>query len=155
DTALYVPDDHYVLDYKGRCCLLIAGKFVDGGDFDQYAVGNYAIEGKDGTFRDAEDGALSGNAVEHSEVDTVIRFQRMLQGRQTCRIDYWVVAADSQSDAQASHMLLKDHQGIDRCLERTKTHWVSWLKPALDTSRRLEARQATELQKSLLIIKAH
>ena len=44
DTALYVPDDHYILDYKGRYCLLIAGKFADGGDFDQYAVGNYGIE---------------------------------------------------------------------------------------------------------------
>jgi len=35
DTAMYVPDDHYVLDYKGRYCLLIAAKFDDGTDFDQ------------------------------------------------------------------------------------------------------------------------
>ena len=34
-TAMYVPDDHYVLDYKGRCCLLIAGKMTNDGDFDQ------------------------------------------------------------------------------------------------------------------------
>src|SRR6185437_7360468 len=40
DTAMYVPYDHYLLDYKGRCCLLIAGKVTDDGDFDQYAVGN-------------------------------------------------------------------------------------------------------------------
>src|SRR5580692_854795 len=60
DTALYVPDDHYILDYKGRYCLLIAGKFASGNEgFDQYAVGNYGIEGKAGTFSDAEDGELS------------------------------------------------------------------------------------------------
>ena len=29
DTALYVPDDHYILDYKGRYSLLIAGKFAE------------------------------------------------------------------------------------------------------------------------------
>ena len=51
DTAIYVPDDHYMFDYKGRYCLLIGGKFADGETFDQYAVGNYGIEGKAGTFR--------------------------------------------------------------------------------------------------------
>jgi len=154
DTAMYVPDDHYILDYKGRCCLLIGGVFRDGGSFDQYAVGNYGIEGKDGTFRDAEDGVLSGNAVEHSDVDSVIRFQRNLLGRQSCQIDYWVVAADSQSDAQAIHLALKT-TGVDNRYERTKTYWENWLKPALATANRLEGRQATELKKSLLIIKAH
>src|ERR1700712_2982101 len=79
DTALYVPEAHYVLDYKGRYCLLIAGKFTDGDAFDQYAVGNYAIEGKAGTFLDAEDGELSGNAVEHGGVDSVIRFQKQFE----------------------------------------------------------------------------
>src|SRR5579862_178194 len=72
DTAMYVPDDHYILDYKGRCCLLIAGQIVSGQAFDQYAVGNYGIEGKAGTFTDAEDGELSGNPVEHGGVDSVI-----------------------------------------------------------------------------------
>ncbi len=48
DTSLYVPDDNYILDYKGRCCLLIAGRQPDNGDFDQFAVGNYGIEGKAG-----------------------------------------------------------------------------------------------------------
>ena len=27
DTAIYVPEDNYILDYKGRTCLLISGKF--------------------------------------------------------------------------------------------------------------------------------
>jgi GH15 family glucan-1,4-alpha-glucosidase len=71
DTAIYVPDENYVLDYKGRYCLLIGGKFESGESFDQYAVGNYGIEGKAGTYLDAEDGELSGNAVEHGGVDSV------------------------------------------------------------------------------------
>src|SRR5690242_6543973 len=75
DTALYVPDDDYILDYKGRCCLLISGRHSGDGDFDQFAVGNYGIEGKVGTYMDAEDGELSGNPVEHGGVDSVVRFQ--------------------------------------------------------------------------------
>src|SRR5206468_2049931 len=103
DTALYVPDDHYVLDYKGRYSLLIGGKFSDGQAFDQYAVGNFGIEGKAGTFLDAEDGELSGNAVEHGGVDSVIRFSKKVPGGQSAVLDYWIVAASSQSDAQAVH----------------------------------------------------
>ena len=77
------------MDYKGRYCLLIAGKFAEGnGAFDQYAVGNYGIEGKAGTFSDAEDGELSGNAVEHGGVDSVIRFQKHIRGGQCTVIDY-------------------------------------------------------------------
>ncbi len=59
DTALYVPNENYILDYKGRSCLLIYGQDGNGQSFDQFAVGNYGIEGKEGTFRDAEDGELS------------------------------------------------------------------------------------------------
>src|SRR5690606_5832520 len=29
DTALYVPEDHYILDFKGRCSLLIYGESED------------------------------------------------------------------------------------------------------------------------------
>jgi GH15 family glucan-1,4-alpha-glucosidase len=89
DTAIYVPEDNYILDYKGRTCLLIAGKFNDGEQFDQYAVGIYAIEGKAGTYLDAIDGDLSGNSVEHGGVDSVIRFKKQLPANSTVSLDYW------------------------------------------------------------------
>src|SRR5579884_2992785 len=103
DTVLYVPDEHYILDYKGRYCLLIAGKFKDNDKYDQYAVGTYGIEGKAGTYFDAEDGELSGNAVEHGGVDSVIRFKKKLSGNETAVLDYWIVAASSQNDVQEIH----------------------------------------------------
>ena len=105
DTALYVPDENYLLDYKGRCSLLIAGKFVDGEEFDQYAVGSYEVEGKDGTYVDAEDGELSNNPVEHGGVDSVLRFARKLPGGSSYGVDYWIVASDNQFDAQNIHLM--------------------------------------------------
>ena len=99
DTALYVPDDHYILDYKGRCGLLVYGQHKDGEQFDQFSVGNYGIEGKEGTYKDAEDGELSGNAVEHGGVDSVIRFNCELEAKGSDELHYWIVAADSQYSA--------------------------------------------------------
>lgn len=154
DTAMYVPDDHYLLDYKGRCCLLIAGKVINDGDFDQFAVGNYGIEGKDGTFRDAEDGELSGNAVEHGGVDSVLRFRQEVEGGQSFGIDYWIIAADSQSDAQVVHTHLK-YYPLEERLQKVRKHWADWLQPHNDKLQSLSSTQQAALQKSMLIIKAH
>lgn len=154
DTAMYVPDDHYLLDYKGRCCLLVAGKTADNGDFDQYSVGNYGIEGKAGTFKDAEDGELSGNGVEHGGVDSVLRFRREVEPGQTFGVHYWVVAADSQTDAQVVHTHLK-YYPIEKRHEAAKQYWQKWLAPAQAKIQGMSEQRRRMLQKSLLIIKAH
>ena len=151
DTAVYVPDDHYIFDYKGRYCLLIAGKFDDGSDFDQYAVGNYGIEGKDGTFRDAEDGELSFNAVEHGGVDSVIRFQKHVGGGQSVAIDYWIIAASSQTDGANIHNTFKRSDMNER-LSQARKHWQTWVH---DTDVKLPELHKRSISHSMLVIKAH
>jgi GH15 family glucan-1,4-alpha-glucosidase len=154
DTALFAPDDNYILDYKGRCCLLIAGKHADDGDFDQFAVGNYGIEGKAGTFRDAEDGELTGNPVEHGGVDSVIRFRRQLPAAGSFGVDYWVVAADSQSDAQVIHTKIK-YYSVEARLQRAREYWREWLSPSAEHLESIPEAQRKMIKRSLLIIKAH
>ena len=151
DTALYVPDEHYLLDYKGRYSLLIAGAFDDGVAFDQYAVGNYQIEGKAGTFKDAEDGELSGNPVEHGGVDSVLRFQRDIPSGQSATFNYWIVAASSQNDAQAIHLKFKTIDMHDK-LESNRNHWHQWLS---ESDIPMPEHNRRSLQHSLLFVKAH
>lgn len=151
DTALYIPDDNYILDYKGRYSLAISGKYSDGGEsFDQYAVGNYGIEAKAGTFVDAEDGQLSGNAVEHGGVDSVIRFKRALGAHKSDFIDYWIIASSSQSDAQVVDESLKKDD-IEKRLTAVRKYWQKWLKD----NHELPDYHLRSLKHSLLVIKAH
>lgn len=154
DTALYVPDEHYVLDYKGRYSLLIAGKHDDDRPFDQYAVGNYGIENKAGTFKDAEDGELSQNPVEHGGVDSVIRFCLPLQGNSSGTVDYWIVAASSQSDAALVHRQYMEGSMNDR-LHAAESYWREWLEPSREKLERVPESLRGSLRKSLLIVKAH
>lgn len=154
DTAMYVPDDHYLLDYKGRCCLLIAGKMDDGSSFDQFAVGSYNIEGKAGTFMDAEDGELSGNAVEHGGVDSVLRFKRQTPANGSFVVDYWIVAADSQTDAQVIHTHLK-YYPTERRFGAARKFWKEWLDVSRDKIAKVPEKYQAIVKKSLLIIKAH
>jgi GH15 family glucan-1,4-alpha-glucosidase len=154
DTAMFVPDENYILDYKGRCALLIYGQNQDGTLYDQYAVGNYAIEGKDGTYRDAEDGELSNNAVEHGGVDSVLRFPCGLAGGETTRIDYWIVAADSQFSAEKIHHQFLS-EGLERREDSTRQFWLTWMATAAGTIHTLDKPYADFLKKSLMVIKAH
>lgn len=154
DTAMFVPDDNYILDYKGRCCLLTAGKIIDGGDFDQFAIGNFRIEGKAGTFKDAEDGELSGNAIEHGGVDSVLRFRKQVPAGRDLAVDYWIVAADSQSDAQVVHTHIK-YSSMDERIQKARDFWQAWLAPSEKLRDSLPAEYQTALQQSLLIIRAH
>ena len=154
DTALYVPDAHYVLDYKGRYCLLIAGRYEDGEPFDQYAVGNYGIENKAGTFMDAEDGELSDNPVEHGGVDSVLRFKRTMAANSTQSVDYWIIAGSSQTDVEKIHASFQAEPMADR-LRRTRQHWQAWLGASSEKIAALPEHLKESVTKSLLIIKAH
>lgn len=154
DTAMYVPEENYILDYKGRCALLVYGQSQDGTPHDQYAVGSYGIEGKEGTYRDAEDGELSNNAVEHGGVDSVMRFPCALAGGEETRIDYWIVAGDSQFSAEKIHHQFLS-QGLERREEITRQYWQTWLATASGTLAVLEPQYAIFLKKSLMVIKAH
>jgi GH15 family glucan-1,4-alpha-glucosidase len=151
DTALYVPEENYLLDYKGRYCLLISGKFDDYSDFDQFAVGNYQLEGKSGTFFDAEDGELSNNPVEHGGVDSVIRFTKSIEANQTANLDYWIVAASSQNDAEKVHISFKNQAMNDR-IESVRKDWNNWLG---ENNQTVKNDYRLSLNHSLMIIKAH
>ncbi len=153
DTVLYEPAESYILDYKGRCCLLISGN-NDEDSFDQYAVGNYGIEGKQGTFVDAEDGELSGHAVEHGGVDSVVRFSLELEPNQEKHVDYWVIADDSQYACEKLHKILKEN-GLSERLEMNRKNWKNWLERSDEKFAKLPQRQRSLARKSLMIIKAH
>lgn len=154
DTALYVPDDNYILDYKGRYSLLIYGQNTDGKSFDQFAIGNYAIENKEGTYKDAEDGELSGSPVEHGGVDSVIRFPVNLNSGESAQIDYWIIAADSQYNAEKiQHLFKKDT--LEKRLDYTRQYWREWLSVGADKMHGLSRDDLEISKKSLMIIKAH
>lgn len=154
DTAMYVPDGHYILDYKGRSSLLIKAEFTDGTGFDQYAVGNFGIEGKEGTYKDAEDGELSMSAVEHAGVDSVLRLSQTLAANGSTTAYYWVAASSSQFAAKKTSDFLIS-KGLANRYRVQQTHWQEWLRPAEKSLVQMNATYKTAVIRSLFTIKAH
>lgn len=155
DTALYVPEGHYILDYKGWVSLLTYAENAQTHEpFDQFAVGNCGIEGKEGTYRDAEDGELSGSLVEHGGVDSVVRLVFDLAATQQATANYWVVVADSQLDVENVHKVLLE-KGLGKRLASTRESFADWLHPALSHLAKVDQKYLIMAKKSLLVIKSH
>lgn len=154
DTALYVPDQHYILDYKGRVNLLISGSTHEGEGFDQYAVGSYGIEGKQGTFMDAEDGELSNHPVEHGGVDSVIRYTFDVEANSSKGADYWIVASENQHAGRIIHEQLRESGLLSR-LNENKYHWKRWLSIGSQRLNNVSDEYVAMVRKSLMLIKAH
>jgi len=99
DTGYYDPRCRAIIHYKGNRAFLInlrRGDFI----FDEYSVGLFEIEGKEGTHLDALDGELSKNPIEHGSVDSVLGITLTLGAKGKDTIHYWITAGKSIKEVQ-------------------------------------------------------
>ncbi len=154
DTAQYLSSSDALLHYRGRRAFVIGGRDQDGQPFDQHAIGLFGIEDHEGTWRDAEDGELSGSNVEHGRVDSTIRFQFNIAGHNSKRLHYWITAGTSAREALILNKIVQE-KGLDNLLESTVEWWHEWLGPALKVAEKVPSEHREGLIKSAMIIKSH
>lgn len=152
DTAQYLPDSDAILHYRGRRAFLVAGT-VNGEPFDQYTVGLFGIEGREGTYRDADDGELSGCNVEHGRVDSTLRFRLELAPHASGRVHYWIAAGTSLREALYVHKHIGELTVPNR-LQETALYWKEWLAPAKHAAEQMEPAFRDSFLKSALILKS-
>ncbi len=152
DTAQYLPDSNAILHYRGRRSFVISG-ISESGSFDQHSIGVFGIEGKQGSYRDADDGELSGNNVEHGKVDSILRFSLSLAGRSSERVHYWIAAGMSTREALYIHKQVKN-QGVQTRLHLTADWWNEWLTPARTVAKKLPEDHQSMFIESVMIIKS-
>lgn len=153
DTSQYLPDSHAILHYRGRRAFVISGSFNNGEPFDQHSIGLFGIENHEGSFRDAEDGELGGNVVEHGRVDSILRFCLNIEARSSARVHYWVAAGMTNREALFVHKQVQE-QGIDSRIHKTAEWWREWLQPGIDFAKRLPKEHQELFVDSLMIIKS-
>ena len=136
DSAYYEPERRAVFHYKGRRWFLIqTAKETEtdgGGDangyqvgLDQWAVGVKETSAMEGTWRDAEDGELSGNAVAQGSVDSTVALHLDLPGRSSRRGWYWIAVGEDFRAVTAINRAVRA-RGAASYLERTCDYWALW-----------------------------
>lgn len=154
NTAFYDPTHNLVVHYKGRRVFLINGMTEDGTPIDDYSVGAYQDEGKEGTYRDAEDGALSKNAVEHGSVDSVVRLSATVDAKMKKRCYYWMCAAKSLNEVyELNEIVLKKQP--EAMLHSTEEFWHAWITKRNYETEKLTPEQKKLFDTSLFILRSH
>lgn len=152
DTAQYLPDSNAILHYRGRRAFVISGQY-NKEPFDQYTVGLFGIEGKVGTYCDAEDGELGFNNVEHGRVDSTIRFKINIDANSSQRAHYWIAAGTSAREALYIHKHIQD-DGASTLLHRTADWWHEWLAPTYAVLDKIAPNHRHKFLQSVMIIKS-
>ncbi|HHX64002.1 MAG TPA: glycoside hydrolase family 15 protein [Chloroflexi bacterium] len=156
DTAYYEPERRAVIHYKGRRWFLIntSRKTSDGPAIgvDQWATGRKAAHGREGTWRDAEDGMLSGHPIDHGSVDSCIAIHLDVPARDRAIGWYWLAVGESFGDVTRLNRLVRD-QGPSYFLERTRGYWNVWATKEGDDFADLPDRVRRLYRRSLLILR--
>lgn len=154
DTVQYLPDDDALLHYKGHRSFMVGAAHHDGTPFDQYSVGLFGIEGHDGTYRDAEDGELSSNPVEHGRVDSVIGLVLTIKPHSSARCTYWIAAGKTLHEARHVHRHIRKN-GVLHYLLQTTLYWRHWSRPMKKFTDHLDATYRSAFVRSGQLLKSH
>ena len=130
DTAFYDPETRTIIHYEGKRAFLI-GTSLDGKPFDDYSVGVFQMEGKEGTYKDAEDGVLAKNAIEHGRVDSVIGVTFRVSPKSKAHFFYWIAIGSFIEEAKNLHLYVL-RETPEKIVEESADFWKAWAK-RLDT----------------------
>ncbi len=125
DTAYYDPVKNALIHYEGRRMFLVYGEASDI-PFNDFSVGLYGIEGKEGTWKDAEDGVLSKNPIEHGHVDSTLSLSLSIHKGETKKAYYWVTVGETKKDVYELHDYIK-YRSPSQLIESTSKFWKAWL----------------------------
>ena len=138
DTALYDPYTSSIIHYKRDRWFLFKCDIP----FYQYATGYKETGGYIGTWKDAEDGELSGNPIAQGSVDSVTSVRLTSSTVFYC----WLVCGTSYADVIRKNEYVK-RKGAKELIRRTQNYWKAWLSKASDYD--------SLVKRSALIIMAH
>ncbi|MBS0625486.1 MAG: glycoside hydrolase family 15 protein [Verrucomicrobia bacterium] len=150
DTAAYRPEVRSLLHYKGERYFLINIFANKKYGIDRYAAGNKEIEGSEGTWRDAEDGVLSGNPIAQGSVDSVAEIPMRLKGREKDACFYWIAAGRNWEEVKALNEIVM-RKGPEEILRRTTAYWKLWVDKEKLNYALLPEKIAALYRRSLLI----
>lgn len=129
DSAYYEPQWQTLFHYKNRRWFMIGlirgwpENWTNG--LDQWAVGIKDVGDREGSWRDAEDGELSGNAVAQGSVDSVAALHLKVEsGKQASA--WWVMTVGSDYEEVTRLYKAVLNKGPIEYLRRTAAYWQLW-----------------------------
>jgi GH15 family glucan-1,4-alpha-glucosidase len=152
DTAYYDPKLKAVVHYKGNRWFSVH-TCGDGCGVRHYACGRKGPH-LDGSWRDAEDGELSGNPIDHGAADSTIGVSVQLPGNGESDFYCWLAAGESHGDLVKLDSVVHS-KGPAELLRRTHNYWRLWVNKEERDFKDLPRSVVDLFKRSLLVMRTH
>jgi GH15 family glucan-1,4-alpha-glucosidase len=156
DTVYFDPYTQALIHYKGRRYMLMLGGVVADGAVDVglhgYACGVKEAGGREGTWRDAEDGILGGNPIAQGSVDSVAQLNVNIPAGGEGEAYFWVGAAQNHSDVADLNQRIMDKTPA-QLIRRTADYWRLWANKEEFDYGHLPQEMVSAFKRSLLVIR--
>jgi GH15 family glucan-1,4-alpha-glucosidase len=150
DTAAFRPEVKGLLHYKADRYFLVNVYANSKYGLDHFATGNKGSGPTEGTWRDAEDGELSGNPIAQGSVDSVAAVHLRLGPFENQACYYWIAAGHNWEEVAALHDDVK-RKTPEVILKRTFDYWKLWVDKERLNYDLLPEKVARLYRRSLLI----
>lgn len=151
DTVYYSGRANNLIFYKYNRYVLVNAESEQGG-IKQYATGKTEWGGLEGTWKDAEDGVLSGHPIEQGSVDAAIALHFTVPAENETELNTWICAAESFDAMQQINTKLRDN-GFDEYLHYTTNYWRNWVNKQRFNFTGVTEKMINLFKHSLLIIR--
>ena len=126
DSAFYDPRTRAVVHYKGRRYFLLTGVNAKGeSGLTSFAIGLKEALGREGTWRDAEDGELSRNLVAQGSIDSVGMLGLRVPANGLATATFVIAAGQTYDEVRDLDKLVRE-RGVGSFISRTGDYWNLW-----------------------------
>lgn len=151
DTAAYYPYNQTVFHYKKTFYFMFNGQSKHGG-IHQYTTGIKRFHSAEGTWRDAEDGELMGNAIAQGSVDSTISLRAVLPPSGEASFYYWMAIGHDLEEVKRLDQYVQESQP-EKLLSRIVIYWNNWLSRVGKDTADLSPTVMRLFRHSLLIVR--
>ncbi|HMO80547.1 MAG TPA: glycoside hydrolase family 15 protein [Pyrinomonadaceae bacterium] len=148
DTAYFDPITKGIVHYQKDRYFLINTDPA----FDSFATGRKQFQGKEGTWRDAEDGELHGGAITEGSVDSTVGIHLHLGPMEETEFFYWIAAGTDLAEVARLDSHVRG-RGPEKYLDYTENYWRVWVNKNETDLTPLSEEMIRLVKRSLLIIR--
>jgi glucoamylase len=154
DTAMYMPTLNSIVHYKRKRYFLVDGVTDQDSGIYQYATGQKESFGKEGTWRDAEDGELQGNPIAQGSVDSTVSFKLEMEPDSANTLHYWIACGKNLEEVKKIDSTVRK-TGVEQLLLETENYWSAWSRKKSSGLTVLPHDISRLFKQSLLIMRSH
>src|SRR5258708_13377257 len=126
DSAFYDPRTRAIVHHKGRRYFLIPGVNAEGeSGLSSFAIGLKEALGREGTWRDAEDGELSRNLVAQGSIDSVGMLGVRVGANALATATFVIAAGQTYDEVRDLDKLVRE-RSVGSFISRTGDYWNLW-----------------------------